>query len=73
MKTFLLGVLVGIAVPIVGAFGYLRLGMAEVRADILPSRWENYLMNTGVHASVRRRAPDVQNPEIGRASCRERV
>ena len=34
MKTFLLGVLVGIAVPVVGAFGYLRLGMAEVRADI---------------------------------------
>lgn len=62
MKIFLLGVLVGIAVPVVGAFGYLRLGMAEVRADIPPSRWENYLMNTGVHASVRRRAPDVPNP-----------
>lgn len=62
MKIFLLGVLVGIAVPVVGAFGYLRLGMAEVRADIPPSRWENYLMNTGVHASIRRRAPDVPNP-----------
>lgn len=62
MKIFLLGVLVGIAVPVVGAFGYLRLGMAEVRADIPPSRWENYLMNSGVHASVRRRAPDVPNP-----------
>lgn len=64
MKTFLLGVLVGIAVPAVGAFSYLRLGMAEVRADIPPGRWEKYLMNTGVHASVRRRAPDVPNPVL---------
>ena len=62
MKIFLLGVLVGIAVPVVGAFGYLRLGMAEVRADIPPSRWENYLMMAGVHTSVRRRAPDIPNP-----------
>ena len=64
MKKFLLGVLVGIAVPVVGAFSYLRLGMAEVRADIPPIRWENYLMNTGVHASVRRKAPDVPNPVL---------
>ncbi len=64
MKTFLLGVLVGIAVPVVGAFSYLRLGMAEVRADIPPGRWEEYLMNTGMHASVRRRAPDVPNPAL---------
>jgi mono/diheme cytochrome c family protein len=64
MKNFLLGVLVGIAVPVVGAFSYLRLGMAEVRADVPPGRWENYLMNTGVHASVRRKAPDVPNPVL---------
>jgi mono/diheme cytochrome c family protein len=62
MKKFLLGVLVGIAFPVLGTFGYLRLGMAEVRADIPPGRWENYLMNTGVHASVRRKAPDLPNP-----------
>jgi mono/diheme cytochrome c family protein len=64
MKKFLLGVLVGIAVPVVGAFSYLRLGMAEVRADIPPGRWENYLMNTGVHASVRRSAPEAPNPVL---------
>jgi hypothetical protein len=64
MKTFLLGVLVGIAVPVGGAFSYLRLGMAEVRADIPPGRWGKYLMNTGVHASVRGRAPDVPNPVL---------
>jgi mono/diheme cytochrome c family protein len=64
MKKFLLGVIVGLAVPVVGTFSYLRLGMAEVRADIPPGRWENYLMNTGVHASVRRKAADVPNPVL---------
>ena len=62
MKKFLLGVLVGIAVPVVGVFSYLRLGMAEVRADIPPGRWETHLMNSGVQASLRRKAPDVPNP-----------
>jgi mono/diheme cytochrome c family protein len=62
MKKFLLGVLVGIAVPVVGVFSYLRLGMAEVRADIPPARWETHLMNSGVQASLRRKAPDVPNP-----------
>jgi mono/diheme cytochrome c family protein len=64
MKSFVLGVLVGIAVPIAGAFSYLKLGMAEVRADISPGRWENSVMNTGVHASVRREAPQVSNPVL---------
>lgn len=64
MKGFLLGVAVGIAVPVVGAFGYLRLGMAEVRADIPPGRWENYLMSAGMHASVKREAPNTPNPVV---------
>ena len=64
MKKFLLGVLVGIAVPVLATLGYLKMGMAEVRADIPPGRWENYLMNTALHASVRRRAPDVPNPVL---------
>jgi len=62
MKKFLIGVLLGIAVPVIGALSYLRLGMAEVRADIPPGRWENYLMNAGMHASVRREAPNAPNP-----------
>jgi len=49
MKKYLIGVLIGIAVPLMGAFSYLRLGRAEVRADIPPGRWENYLMNAGTH------------------------
>jgi hypothetical protein len=38
MKTNLIGVLVGIVILLIGAFGYLRLGMAEVRSDIPPGR-----------------------------------
>src|SRR5215469_14550124 len=64
MKKFLIGMLVGIAVPVIVALGYLRLGMAEVRADIPPSRWENSLMNTGMHASVKREAPNAPDPVL---------
>ena len=62
MKKYLIGVLIGIAVPLMGAFSYLRLGRVEVRADIPPGRWENYLMNAGMNASVKREAPNAPNP-----------
>ncbi len=62
MKYFFLGVFATLAVLMIGIFGYLRLGLAEVRADLPPPRWESYLMYTTVHASVRRRAPELKNP-----------
>jgi hypothetical protein len=62
MKKFLLGVLVTIVVLATCMFGYLRLGLPEVRADLPPPRWESYLMYISVHASVRRRAPELPNP-----------
>ncbi len=62
MKHFFLGVLATLVVLILGTFTYLRLGLAEVRADLPPPRWESYLMYTAVHASVRRRAPELKNP-----------
>jgi len=62
MKNFLLGILAAIMLVAAGMFGYLRLGLAEVRADLPPSRWESSLMYTAVHASVRRRAPELTNP-----------
>ena len=62
MKNFLLGVLTTLLAIAVGTFAYLRLGLAEVRADIPGSRLESYLMSTAVHASVRRHAPEVSNP-----------
>ena len=62
MKYFFLGVFATLVALAISIFGYLRLGLAEVRADLPPPRWETYLMYTAVHASVRRRAPELPNP-----------
>ena len=62
MKHFLLGVLATIAIIAIGSFAYLRLGLAEVRGDLPPSRLESVLMSSAVHASVRREAPEMPNP-----------
>ena len=62
MKNFLLGILFTLVVLTLGAFAYLKLGFAEVRADIPPSPWERALMFSAAHASVRRRAPEAPNP-----------
>ena len=62
MKNFLLGVLFASLVLVVGGLAYLRLGYAEVRADIPPGSRETALLFSSVHASVRRRAPELPNP-----------
>jgi len=64
MKGFFLGVIATLAALVIGVLGYLMLGLAEVRADIPPSQLEVRLMNVAVHASVRRRAPEVPNPVV---------
>ena len=62
MKNFIFGVLFTLVVLVVAGFLYLRLGFAEVRADLPPSGFESMLMTSAVHASVRRRAPELPNP-----------
>jgi mono/diheme cytochrome c family protein len=62
VKMFFVGFLAAIVVLLAGVLGYLRLGFAEVRGDIGPTRWESSLMYSAVHASVRRRAPELPNP-----------
>ena len=62
MKNFLLGVVTTLLILAIGGFLYLKLGLAEVRGDIPPSRWERALMSSAAHASVRRRAPEIPNP-----------
>ena len=62
MKNFALGVVVTLIVLGLGGLLYLRLGFAEVRADLPPSRLESAVMYSAVHASVRRRAPEIPNP-----------
>jgi len=62
MKNFLLGILFTLVVLALGGLAYLELGFAEVRADIPPSKWEHWLMDSAAHASVRRRTPEIPNP-----------
>ena len=62
MKYFLLGVLSGALTLLLAIVLYLRLGFAQVQADLPPSSWENKIMYASVHASVRRRAPEIPNP-----------
>jgi mono/diheme cytochrome c family protein len=62
MKSFILGVFVGSLLLVLGVMAYLRLGLAEVRADLPPSKFETQFMTASVHASVRRQAPEAANP-----------
>ncbi len=62
MKNFLLGVVAGSALLILGIMLYLRLGLAEVRADLQPSSLETKILTAAVHASIRRQAPEISNP-----------
>ena len=62
MKNFILGVLATLVVVIGGGLIYLKLGFAEVRGDLPPSKLENSLVYSAVHASVRRRAPEIPSP-----------
>jgi mono/diheme cytochrome c family protein len=62
MKHFLYGVVTTVIVLGAGLLIYLRLGLAEVRADVPGTSIEASVMNQAVHASVRRRAPEVANP-----------
>ena len=62
MKNFLLGVITTLLALFLGAYGYLRLGFAEVRADLPPGKWESSLMTRAVHASIKREAPQHSSP-----------
>lgn len=62
MKNFFLGMLTAVVLSFILGFGYLRMGLAEVRGDVPASALEDYLMRAAVHASVRRTAPELSNP-----------
>ena len=64
MKQFFLGSLTTVVVLAIAGFAYLRLGLAEVRADAEPSRLESSVMRMAVHASVRRQAPEIASPVV---------
>jgi len=62
VKLFILGFFTVIAVFSIGAVGFLKLGLAEVQADVSTPAWEGRLHRFATQASVRRSAPKIQNP-----------
>lgn len=62
MKRFILGFAVTIVLLPAGSIAYLRLGAAEVRADVEAPAWQSWLMHRAVHAAVRRRASAAPSP-----------
>lgn len=61
MKNFILGSIAAVVTFAIGLFVYLGLGFAPVGADAKPPAWEAALMNSVVHASVRRSAAKIQD------------
>jgi mono/diheme cytochrome c family protein len=65
MKPFLLGFVTAVVVLPAAVLGYFSLGLAETRSDAKPPAWERQLMSSTVHASVRRKASEIQAPPSG--------
>jgi mono/diheme cytochrome c family protein len=62
MKDFIAGFTTGALFLIVGGLIYLRLGLLDIRSGIpVPALTARFLY-AGIHASVRRTAPKLQNP-----------
>jgi len=62
MRKFLLGFFGTVALVLIGGIGWLRLGAAEVRADVPAPGWEEGLFHFAVRASVQRHAPGSPSP-----------
>jgi mono/diheme cytochrome c family protein len=62
MGKFILGVIITLAVLILGGLGYAMLGFCPTQANVTPPHWEHHLAMGAVDASMERHAPRVTNP-----------
>jgi mono/diheme cytochrome c family protein len=62
MKNFIGGFIAGTFLLIVGALGYLRLGLLDIRSSVPVPVLTGRFLFSGIHASVRRTSPKLQNP-----------
>jgi len=62
MRNFVLGVVVTLAVIILGGLAYLMLGFFPTNADATPSAIERRIAMNAMDASMDRNAPHVNNP-----------
>jgi len=62
MLRFLSGFMAAIVIALLAGFLWLRLGFVDARADAPANALEQAVAMPALDASVRRRAPEVQNP-----------
>jgi thiosulfate dehydrogenase len=62
MLRFLSGFTAAIVIVLLAGFLWLRLGFVDSRADVAENALERAVAMPALDASVRRRAPEVQNP-----------
>ena len=62
MRKFILGVIVTLAVIVLGGLGLALLGFLPTRANVEPPHLERHLAMGAVDASMERHAPHVVNP-----------
>jgi mono/diheme cytochrome c family protein len=62
MRNFILGVIVTVAVLVLGGIGYLLLGFAPTNADARPSRTEAWIASGALDTAMEKRAPRLNNP-----------
>jgi mono/diheme cytochrome c family protein len=62
MKGVVLGIALTLGVALIGAYGLLRSGLIPANADATPGRLETWMARTSLDATLRREAPQVQNP-----------
>jgi thiosulfate dehydrogenase len=62
LKGVILGVVLTLAVALIGAYFLLRSGLIPANADAKPGRLETWMANTSLEATLSRDAPKGQNP-----------
>src|SRR5437868_3619827 len=62
MKNFIQGIIFALIALSLGGWLYLRLGLADLRANVPPCWFESEISLTALHASVARHAPPGSNP-----------
>ena len=64
MRNFIFGVVVTLAVLILGGVGAALLGFIPTQANVKPPRWETHLAMSAVDASTDKRAAHITSPVL---------
>jgi thiosulfate dehydrogenase len=62
LKAIVSGVVLTLAVALIGAYSLVRSGFIPANADAIPGRLETWMARTSLHATLSRDAPKEQNP-----------